>query len=45
MDYLTNVKLAVYRHFAETGQGPTPSEIAVSIDSDEASVTAAYREL
>jgi len=39
------VKLAVYRHFARTGQRPTPEDIAERVGSDVGRVLAAYRRL
>ena len=45
MNYVTNVKLAVYRHFADTGQRPTPSDVARSVGADQGSVVEAYRDL
>ncbi len=39
------VKLAVYRHFAETGQAPAPEDIAERVGSDERSVVDAYGRL
>ncbi len=39
------VKLAVYRHFAKTGSGPTPEEVAERVGSDSRSVIDAYRRL
>ena len=45
MDYVTEVKLAVYGYFAETGGRPSPGEIAERLDSDEESVLGAYHQL
>jgi hypothetical protein len=39
------VKLAVYRHFAETGQGPEADEVARRAGIDTAGVLASYRRL
>src|ERR1043166_7343846 len=39
------VKLAVYRHFAETGRRPEPDQVAGRAGLDVASVLAAYRGL
>jgi len=41
----TAVKLAVYRHFAETGRGPSPAEVAARVSIDAGSVIAAYGRL
>jgi hypothetical protein len=40
-----SVKLAVYRHFAETGRRPEPDEVARRAGIDEAAVLASYRSL
>ena len=45
MDSDTQIKLAVYRHFAETGQRPSPGEVAELTDSDVPSVLDAYQRL
>jgi hypothetical protein len=45
MEFDIQVKLAVYRHFAETGQRPAPEDVAERIGSDSASVIDAYRRL
>jgi hypothetical protein len=45
MDFDVQVKLAVYRHFAETGRGPGADEIAGRVGSDVGRVLEAYREL
>jgi hypothetical protein len=39
------VKLAVYRHFAETGRGPSPREVVERVGSDVESVIEAYGRL
>lgn len=39
------VKLAVYRHFAETGRGPSPREVVERVGSDVESVIDAYARL
>ena len=39
------VKLAVYRHFAETGRRPSPREVAERVGSDVESVIDAYGRL
>lgn len=45
MDFDTSVKLAVYRHFAETGQRPAPQQIAHRVGSDALGVLDAYARL
>ena len=45
MDFDVEVKLAVYRFFAETGRRPSPAEIAARVGSDVESVLAAYARL
>ncbi len=45
MDFQVRVKLAVYRHFAETGQKPAPKDVAERVGSDSGRVVAAYRAL
>ena len=45
MELDVEVKLAVYRSFAETGRRPSPAEIAARVDSDVESVLAAYARL
>lgn len=45
MDFDTQVKLAIYRHFAEMGRGPSPEEIAVRVGSDAENVLASYHRL
>jgi len=45
MDFDTQVKLAVYRHFAETGQRPSPERVAARVDSDVEGVVDAYLRL
>ncbi len=39
------VKLAVYRHFAETGRRPTPSEVAARAGATAGDVVEAYQRL
>ena len=39
------VKLAVYRHFAETGQAPSPTQVAQRVGAGVDRVLGAYREL
>ncbi|RMF59599.1 MAG: hypothetical protein D6748_06045 [Calditrichaeota bacterium] len=45
MDFDVQVKLAIYRHFAETGQRPTLEEIASRVASSAERILAAYRRL
>ena len=45
MDFDTRIKLAIYGHFAETGQRPSPKTVAVRIGSDVESVLEAYLRL
>jgi hypothetical protein len=45
MEYDVQVKLAVYRHFAENGRRPSPEEVVGRIGSDAKSVLEAYQRL
>ena len=45
MDFDTQIKLVVYRHFAETGQRPSPASVAARVGSDVESVMDAYLRL
>src|SRR5262245_24373638 len=45
MDFDTQIKLVVYRHFAETGQRPSPGSVAAQVGSDVDSVREAYLRL
>jgi hypothetical protein len=45
MDFDASVKLAVYRHFAETGRRPSPQDVASRAGSDVTSVLGAYQRL
>ena len=45
MDFDTQIKLAVYHHFAETGQRPSPKTVAERVGSDVESVLGAYLRL
>jgi len=45
MNFDTQVKLSIYRHFAETGQGPSPADIAASVNSGIDRVLDAYNRL
>lgn len=45
MEFDTQVKLAVYRHFAETGRKPSPTEVGDRTSGGVESVLAAYQRL
>jgi hypothetical protein len=45
MDFDTQVKLAIYRHFAETGRGPLAAEVARLVGSDVKRVLDSYSRL
>jgi len=45
MDLDTRIKLAIYRHFAETGHRPSPVDVARLAGSDVGSVLNAYPRL
>ena len=45
MEFDTQVKLAIYEHFAETGGRPGPRVVAARVLSDMASVLEAYQRL
>jgi hypothetical protein len=45
MEFDVEVKLAVYRHFAETGRRPSITETAEHVNSDANSVLDAYQSL
>ena len=45
MDFDARVKLAIYRHFAETGQRPSAEDVATRVSSDVESVLDAYLRL
>jgi hypothetical protein len=45
MELDIQVKLAVYRHFAETGRRPSPRDVAGRVGSDVDRVLEAYRRL
>jgi hypothetical protein len=45
MDFDTQVKLAIYKHFAETGSGPLPEDVAGRVGADVISVLDAYPRL
>ncbi len=45
MDFETQIKLAIYKHFAETGRRPSPGDVAERVGSDVRSVLEAYPRL
>jgi alkylmercury lyase-like protein len=45
MDFNTQVKLAVYRHFASTGKAPTAPAIAEELETPPNKIIEAYRQL
>ncbi len=45
MDFDTKTKLAIYRHFAETGRRPSPEAVAERVGSNVRSVLDAYSRL
>ena len=45
MDFETQVKLVVYRHFADTGQRPSPESVAARLGSGIEAVVDAYLSL
>ena len=45
MDFDVQVKLALYRHFAETGHRPSPEDVAGRVGSDVNRVLGAYLRL
>ena len=45
MEFDTQVKLAVYRHFAETGHAPALTDVVERLGSDTESVLEAYKRL
>ena len=45
MDFDTQTKLTIYRHFAETGRGPSPEEVAKQVGSNVRTVLTAYSRL
>jgi hypothetical protein len=45
MDFDVKVKLAVYQHFAETGDRPRPDEVAASVDAGVDVVLKSYVQL
>ena len=45
MEFDTQVKLAIYRHLAETAHRPTPTELARRVGADVEKVLSAYKRL
>ena len=45
MDFDTNVRLAVYQHFASTGQAPSLAQVAAQLASPEEDVRLGYARL
>lgn len=45
MDFDTAVKMAIYRHFAETGRRPSPPDVAEAVSADVSSVLDAFQRL
>src|SRR5690349_20991182 len=45
MDFDTQVKLAIYKHFAATGNAPSPGDVATSIAENVESVLESYQRL
>lgn len=45
MDFDTQVKLAIYTHFAENGQRPSPMDVADRVGADQSAVIDAYQRL
>lgn len=45
MDFDARTKVAIYRHFAETGTRPSPEDIAASVGSDPRTVLDSYQKL
>lgn len=45
MDFDTQIKLAIYRHFAETGRRPSPEDVAEQVGADVGNVLEAYPRL
>jgi hypothetical protein len=45
MERDVQVKLAVYKHFAETGRGPSPAEVAGRVGADVVTVLDTYKRL
>jgi hypothetical protein len=45
MDFDTQIKLSIYKIFAETGHRPSPADVAGHVGSDVASVLTVYQRL
>lgn len=45
MDFDTQVKLAIYHHFVETGRRPAPEDITARVDAEVDQVLEAYNHL
>lgn len=45
MEFDTQVKVAIYHHFAQTGRRPSPAEVAERVGADRQSVLDAYQSL
>lgn len=45
MDFLTSVKIAIYRHFAKSGAAPAPKDIADALGSTPNEIQEAYAQL
>jgi hypothetical protein len=45
MDFETRTKLAIYRHFARTGQRPAPEDVAAAVEAPVDRVLQAYQQL
>jgi len=45
MDFDTNIRLAVYQHFASTGQAPSLAQVAAQLTSSEQDVRLGYARL
>jgi hypothetical protein len=45
MEFDTQVKLAIYNHFSETGRAPSPTEVVERVGSDVERVLNAYQTL
>jgi hypothetical protein len=45
MDFDVKVKLAIYQHFSETGERPSPDEIASQVDAEVDRVLESYNHL
>ena len=45
MDFDTQIKLAIYKHFATTGSAPSPGDVAKSIEAEPENVLESYQRL